>query len=227
MRVIGYDGASYRGQLTKPERDMPKYPVITIVLYFGTKHWNQPRSLHECMRIPKRLEPFVNDYKINLVEVAFLDDQLDNFHSDFRIVAEYFINKRKNTDYIPSAQEIRHVDAFLKLMQALEGDDRYEEVLHTLQSEGKKEGVKMSEVLDKIENRGIIIGEKRGISIGEKRGISIGSEKMANAINTLNSILLKQNRLDDLKRATADFDYQRQLLCEYGLYSDEDCLTRE
>jgi len=235
MRVIGYDGASYRGQLTKPERDKPKYPVITIVLYFGTKHWNQPRSLHECMRIPKRLEPFVNDYKINLVEVAFLDDQLDNFHSDFRIVAEYFINKRKNTDYIPSAQEIRHVDAFLKLMQALEGDDRYEEVLHTLQSEGKKEGIKMSEVLDRIENRGIIIGEKRGISIGEKRGISIGekrgisigSEKMANAINTLNSILLKQNRIDDLKRATADFDYQRQLLCEYGLYSDEDCLTRE
>ena len=120
-------------------------------------------------------------------------------------------------------------------MQALEGDDRYEEVLHTLQSEGKKEGVKMSEVLDRIENRGIIIGEKRGISIGEKRGISIGekrgisigSEKMANAINTLNSILLKQNRIDDLKRATADFDYQRQLLCEYGLYSDEDCLTRE
>ena len=136
-------------------------------------------------------------------------------------------------------------------MQALEGDDRYEEVLHTLQSEGKKEGVKMSEVLDRIENRGIIIGEKRGISIGEKRGISIGekrgisigekrgisigekrgisigSEKMANAINTLNSILLKQNRLDDLKRATADFDYQKQLLCEYGLYNDEDYLTKE
>ncbi|MCI8969126.1 MAG: hypothetical protein HFH75_16390 [Lachnospiraceae bacterium] len=169
----------------------------------------------------------MNDYTINLVEVAFLDDQLDNFHSDFRIVAEYFINKRKNTDYLPSAQEIRHVDAFLKLMQALEGDDRYEKVLHTLQSEGKKEGVQMSEVLDRIENRGIIIGEKRGISIGEKRGISIGSEKMANAINTLNSLLLKQNRLDDLKRATADFEYQRQLLCEYGLYNNEDCLTRE
>ncbi|MDE7002584.1 MAG: hypothetical protein K2P73_20285 [Lachnospiraceae bacterium] len=171
------------------------------------------------MQIPKRLEPFVNDYTINLVEVAFLDDQLDNFHSDFRIVAEYFINKRKNTDYLPSAQEIRHVDAFLKLMQALEGDDRYEEVLHTLQSEGKKEGVQMSEVLDRIENRGIIIGEKRGISIG--------SEKMANAINALNSLLLKQNRLDDLKRATADFEYQRQLLCEYGLYNNEDCLTKE
>lgn len=233
MRLIGYDGASYRGQLTKRERDKPKYPVITIVLYFGTKHWNQPRSLHECMRIPKRLKPFVNDYKLNLVEVAFLDEQLDHFHSDFRIIAEYFINKRKNIDYVPSAQEIRHVDAFLKLMQALEGDDRYEEVLHTLQNEGKKEGVKMSEVLDKIESRGIIIGEKRGISIGEKRGISIGekrgisigSQKMANALNTLNSILLEQDRIDDLKRATADPDYQKQLLAEYGLYDEEEDLT--
>lgn len=84
-------------------------------------------------------------------------------------------------------------------MQALEKDDRYEEVLHTLQNEGKKEGVRMSEVLvlDRIENRGIIIGEKRG------------RQKMANAINTLNSILLKQNRIEDLKRASGDLNYQQ------------------
>lgn len=214
MRLIGYDGASYRGQLTKREQDKPKYPVITIVLYFGTKHWHQPRSLYECMKIPERLKPFVNDYKINLVEVAFLDGQLDNFHSDFRIIAEYFVNKRKNIDYIPSAQEIRHVDAFLKLMQALERDDRYEEVLHALQNEGKKEGVKMSEVLDRIENR--------GITIGEKRGITIGGEKMATAVNTLNSILLEQNRIEDLKRTVSDRNYQRQLLSAYGLYNDEE-----
>lgn len=59
------------------------------------------------------------------MEVAFLDDQLDNFHSDFHIIAEYFVTKRKNTDYVPSPQAIKHVDEFLKLMQALEGDDRY------------------------------------------------------------------------------------------------------
>ena len=154
MRLIGYDGASYRGQLTKPEKEKPKYPVITIVLYFGLKPWDKPTSLYECMDIPERLKAFVNDYKINLVEVAFLDDQLDKFHSDFRIIAEYFVNKRKNTDYVPSPQEIKHVDEFLKLMQALEGDDRYEEVLHAWQKEEKKEGLRMSEVLDRIENRG-------------------------------------------------------------------------
>ena len=177
MRIIGYDGAAYRGQLTKRERDRPNFPVITIVLYFGTKHWDQPRTLYECMNIQENLKPFVSDYKINVVEVAFLDDKLDNFHSDFRIIAEYFVNKRRNIEYTPSAQEIQHVDEFLKLLQALTGDDRYFDVLNLLQKEAKKEGVNMCEILDKVENRGIAIGEIRGEIRGEKRGEKLGREK--------------------------------------------------
>jgi hypothetical protein len=217
MRIIGYDGAAYRGQLTKRERDRPNFPVITIVLYFGTKHWDQPRTLYECMNIQENLKPFVSDYKINVVEVAFLDDKLDNFHSDFRIIAEYFVNKRRNMEYIPSAQEIQHVDEFLKLLQALTGDDRYFDVLNLLQKEAKKEGVNMCEILDKVENRGIAIGEIRGEIRGEKRGEKRGREKMADEINQLNAILLKQNRMDDLRRTLADRNYQRQLMTEFGI----------
>lgn len=213
MRIIGYDGAAYRGQLTKRERDRPNFPVITIVLYFGTKHWDQPRTLYECMNIQENLKPFVSDYKINVVEIAFLDDKLDNFHSDFRIIAEYFVNKRRNMEYTPSAQEIQHVDEFLKLLQALTGDDRYFDVLNLLQKEAKKEGVNMCEILDKVENRGIAIGEIRGEIRGEKRG----REKMADEINQLNAILLKQNRMDDLRRTLADQNYQRQLMTEFGI----------
>lgn len=208
MRIIGYDGASYRGQLTKSEKEKPNYPVVTIVLYFGLKHWDQPQSLYECMDVPEKLKPYVNDYKINLVEVAFLDDKLDNFHSDFRIIAEYFVNKRKNIDYIPSAQEIKHVDEFLKLLQALTGDKRYYEVLDALQEEDK-EGIKMCEVLERVENKGIAIGEERGIIIGEERGHK--------EINQLNAILLEENRIDDLKRAVHDMEYQKQLMVKYGI----------
>lgn len=206
MRIIGYDGASYRGQLTKREKDKPNYPVVTIVLYFGMKHWNKPQSLYECIDIPETLKPYVNDYKINLVEVAFLEDKIDHFHSDFRIIVEYFVNKRKNTDYVPSAQEIKHVDEFLKLLQALTGDKRYYEVLDLLQDEEKKEGVKMCEILDKVENQGIAIGEKRG----------------RNEINKLNSILLEENRIDDLKRAVHDIEYQKNLLIEYGICEENE-----
>ena len=86
----------------------------------------------------------------------------------------------------------------------------------------------MCEILDKIENRGIAIGEergeKRGIVIGEKRGIAIGERRGEkhgrNEINRLVAILLEENRIDDLKRAVHDEEYQQQLMIEYGICED-------
>ena len=76
LRVIGYDGAEYRSQLTKENRDTPLYPVVTLVLYFGhTKHWDKPLTLHEAVGVTDRFRPFVPDYKINLFEIAYLSDE--------------------------------------------------------------------------------------------------------------------------------------------------------
>lgn len=44
LRVIGYDGGSYRAQLLDKE-NKERYPVLTLILYFGLGHWNQPKSL--------------------------------------------------------------------------------------------------------------------------------------------------------------------------------------
>lgn len=35
LRMIGYDGAAYRSQILKEHENEEKYPVISIVLYFG------------------------------------------------------------------------------------------------------------------------------------------------------------------------------------------------
>ena len=111
----------------------------------------------ESMDVPEKLLPYVNDYHMNLFEIAWLtDEQLSMFTSDFWIVADYFVQMRKNKDYMPSKQTIEHVDAVLKLMSALTGDARFEEAQN--KSEVKERGLSMCEVLDKIENR----GEKRG-----------------------------------------------------------------
>ena len=55
--------------------------------------------------------------KINVFEIAWLtDEQISMFKSDFRIVVDFFVRKRKNKDYVPDNKtEIRHVDAVLKL----------------------------------------------------------------------------------------------------------------
>ena len=123
LRVFGYEGADYRGQLSGDRRGL--YPVITLVLYFGERRWTAPRSLYERIEVPEELRPFVNDLKLNVFEVAFLaDEQVERFTSDFKIVADYFVQMRRDRDYVPSRQVVEHVDAVLKLLSALTQNNR-------------------------------------------------------------------------------------------------------
>lgn len=178
LRVFGYDGASYRDQLfyVKGEdgkyrkNNNPRYPVATAVLYFGTTHWNKPTTVYECVAdsLDDSMKPFVNDFKINLFEIAFLtDEQVAMFKSDFRIVADYFVQIRKNHDYRPTDTQMKHVKEVLQLMSVLTHDNRFEEAADAV-VEGD-EPQNMCDVLDKIEQRGRKIGEKIGEEIGEMK----------------------------------------------------------
>ena len=161
FRVIGYDGAKYRGQINKEKRK--HFPVVTMVLYFGERHWDKNKTLYEGMIVPKYLEPYVNDYKINVYEIAYLtEEQVGMFTSDFKIVADYFVQMRKNKSYKPSQEEIQHVDEVLKLMSVLTEDNRFLKV----QQESRGEVKNMCEVLDRVENRGIAKGLAKGMAHG-------------------------------------------------------------
>lgn len=162
LRSIAYDGAGYRNQLRGKSKQ--RYPVVTMVLYFGMKRWRGPKSLKKRIKIQKELQPYVTDYHMNLFEIAYLtDEQVQMFESDFRIVADYFVQMRKNGEYVPKPETIQHVDEVLKLMSVLTGDNRFEDA----QEDVKGEQVTMCEVLDKVENRGI----ERGIKTGMEKGI--------------------------------------------------------
>lgn len=74
LRVFGYDGEEYVKQAKKENSKEVIYPVITLVLYFGyNSRWNQPKSLFELLDIDEMIKPYVNDFKINLFEIAYLD----------------------------------------------------------------------------------------------------------------------------------------------------------
>ena len=77
------------------------------------------------------------------------------FISDFGIVARYFVEKRKNPDYIPDDRRtIRHVDEVLKLLSVMTGDDRYVKIKRT---DGRRPR-NMCDVAERLEQRGKIIG---------------------------------------------------------------------
>lgn len=67
LRLYGYDGVAYKSQC---DEDV-LYPVITLVLHFDYKHrWKGPKTLLESMDVPKELRKYVNDYHMNLFEIA-------------------------------------------------------------------------------------------------------------------------------------------------------------
>ena len=188
FRIIGYDGAAYRQQLQKQENSRKRkkgkkkkpaqkpVPVITLVLHFGTKkRWDQPLSIKELLDIPDYLDAYVSDYRIHVFDIAWLtEEQLAQFESDFGIVANFFVQKRKNRDYIPEdAREIRHVDEVLKLLSVMTGDSRYESIL----SDGVKEGISMCDVAERLEQRGIRRGIEQGLGLGREQGIKQGREQ--------------------------------------------------
>ena len=102
--------------------------VITIVLYFGyEQRWTAAKSLYEAVSVPDELKPFVTDTKINVFEVAWLkDEQVAKFKSDFRIVADYFVQKRKTGTYRGSRDTMRHVYEVLQLLSVMEHVDYLE-----------------------------------------------------------------------------------------------------
>ena len=166
LRIFGYDGQSYRSQLIS-EKDntgevlpVEPYPVVTLVLYFGSEPWTKPKTICECFDVPENLKPFVNDFKINLFEIAYLTkEQVEMFKSDFRIVADYFVQMRTNKKYVPSKQVIEHVDELLKFLGVFTGDTHYE----TVQAGVKGGTVTMSGFLDAAIQEGIAQGIKQGV----------------------------------------------------------------
>ena len=171
IRAMCYDAASYHAQVRSPSPGKEKYPVVTLVLYFGTAPWQKARKLSEAIPIEDRLKPYVNDYQMNLFEVAFLsDEQISCFHSDFRAVAEYFRSVQKGTAF--SAHKLKHVSEVLRLLAELTKDKRYLDILANefLKQEG---GITMCELLDRY----IKQGEEKGLLQGREEGRKEGQEK--------------------------------------------------
>lgn len=170
LRVFGYDGAEYVRQAKKENSKEVIYPVITLVLYFGyNSRWNQPKSLFELLEIDEMIKPYVNDFKMNLFEIAYLDrEKIDMFESDFWISADYLYQMRVNKNYIAGDIVIEHVDELLMLMSAMTNDYRFEETINEVKG---KENLTMCEVLDRVEARGI----EKGIAKGREEGIKEGT----------------------------------------------------
>ena len=139
----------------------PRYPVVSLVLYFGERPWVKPMRLLDVLEIPAALENIVNDYKIRVLDLRrFERSVVDQFKSEFWIVADYFWQVQNTDGYTPSEETIVHIDEILDFFRYALRDDRF--TMNYLVQDGEEVPRNMCEVMDRAVNQGRIEGRKEG-----------------------------------------------------------------
>ena len=219
LRVIGYDGAAYRSQLLdnvdnngKPATGKQRFPVVSLVLYYGTKSWNKLK-LSDCMEIPDGIGTFFKDYSINLFEIAKLPmETVNKFKSDFRVVAEFFVmTADKNADYTPTPQTIKHVDAVLKFLRVMTNDSMIDEIYAT-SLKGTERRAKMESYFTVLYNRGKESGEAEGKEIGKEIGKAIGSDE--HLVRLICRKLRRMMSIPQIAREVEEDEIRVKLICD-------------
>ena len=207
---------NYPTPMTKELNDSQKLsPVITLVLNYSQKEWGKPRCLNDMLKFPEdmkcELEPWIPSYSVCVINLASQPETtIRQYQSDFKYIVRYLCcgNDRKKLDeYFQTTEfELDHPEAFLDWLSAVTNDRRYRKAKELIEeTEGKGGKINMCVLLDMYEERGV----EKGIS----QGISQGIEE----INTLYHCLLADHRMEDIQKAIMDTEYQKELLCEYGI----------
>ena len=173
-------------------KDDKLIPVITIVVFWSADKWDGPLTLHDMFEEDDPdIMKFIPDYKINLIEPYNIkDEDFEKLKTDLAGVLKYI----KYSNEKESLQKILHSDMF------------YEEVDR-----------ETAELLNDV------VGEYIKIEEGERK-INMSNafedikKETVECINKLNAALIRDNRLDDLKKSVEDKDYQEELLKEYDIY---------
>ena len=167
FRIIGYEGAKYNSQLISGSDE--RYAVATLVLNFNTKkRWSTPKSIKESLKnkYPIELDEYINDYKVNVIDVAFMDkEDIEKLNSDFKAVDKYYYLKRNNIEDFEELGEcnLKYPVQTFATMKALTGDSRFEIAYNDyVETHKDDKRVTMKKILDTIEARGEARGEAKG-----------------------------------------------------------------
>ena len=165
FRIIGYEGAKYNSQLISGSDE--RYVVATLVLNFNTKkRWSTPKSIKESLKnkYPIELDEYINDYKVNVIDVAFMDkEDIKKLNSDFKAVAKYYYLKRNNIEDFEELGDcnLKYPVQTFATMKALTGDSRFETAYNDyVETHKDDKGVTMEKILDTIEARGEAKGKE-------------------------------------------------------------------
>lgn len=233
VRGMEYEASRYREQIKVIAEDHRKkeyknwsefsshftkedklYPVLTIVLYWSREPWDGAKSLVDMLNISaeekRALEPFLQNYKLNLINMYDLEDHGICEGQLKYILRLLHLDKDKKAMY----DEVKSNPGYKRLkpetgqvLFALLGSREIERQIE-LQKTGEGE-IDMCKALEDLWNDTLAEGEEKGKEKGRREERS--------RINQLFSYLAEEKRYGDMERAARDMEYQDQLFIQYGL----------
>lgn len=167
VRVMGYDLGTYRQQINDGEGKFT--PVITIVLNMTDKKWNEAKSIYEMLDMDAELAEYVQDYKIHVFDIAYLeDDVINSFTSDFKEIARFFKKKRLGENPLSGETELKHPYAIMEFLSVFTQDKSYIGSIDYLENITRTGGaVTMCEVAEALKTEGRQKGRREGIIKGK------------------------------------------------------------
>ncbi|RHP26203.1 DUF4351 domain-containing protein [Coprobacillus sp. AF34-1BH] len=187
FRILNYDATIYINQV---ESKQEIYPVGSFVFYTGDKEWKSPETLKN---IPSEMEPYINDWRLPVVELKTMDARkltnqrlkeiVEISQSMFAGNYDDLRNNRKiETENFMMTATFTHTK--IKREELPEGDE-----------------INMCEAMDrlfqKLRNEGEVLGLEKGETIGYEKGKreekqNTLKEQLKVKLGTLSSPLEKQ-----------------------------------
>ena len=107
FRIMLYDALLYDYQLmnfkkNKKDAKIKLKPVITLVIYYGTKKWNHCFDIIDNLDVDSNIKEYISNYQIKVLSISELTDkELESYNEDIRQLFKY-VKKSNNKEDISS-----------------------------------------------------------------------------------------------------------------------------
>lgn len=216
VRSMLYDALNYAGQTSKlsafnrkdknpkgpaeflsglQKHDKIK-PVVTAVVYWGSKKWDAPRQLHDMLTLNKYSRGFVPNYKLNLIVPNEICD-FDKFRSDLKYSLPFlkYAEDNKSMNELmskePGYQSLNRLTS--QLLSTVTG-------ITIPQNSIKEEGVDMCKAWQDHYNEGMSLGITQGIIEDIRDSINEILGRFGGISDEIISLISSQDNLDTLKK---------------------------
>jgi len=153
-------------------------PVISLIVYYGEKAWDGPYSLRDMMDVPSDFEPYINNQRINLLEVSQAGTlkfrHEDN--QDFFVLMKAFYDNKGKLDLDIFNDQFSEKEVYWETMAAIGAATGSGELIEYAQ-QNKGGYINMCTALENFKKENIQEGLEKGLEKGLQKGLQEGMQK--------------------------------------------------